>query len=62
VLTRFGTWALLRFVLSLLLFLALHMMRAPFLLIAHLLDVAMTRVDNAVTSAVSPPDAMGGAQ
>lgn len=55
VLVRFGTWALLRFVLALLAFVVLHLVRVPFLVIARLLDAAMSRVDRAVTSAVSTP-------
>ena len=53
VLHRFGTWAFLRFVLALVMFLALHLTRLPFVLVARLLEVGMSRVDNAVTAAVS---------
>jgi len=53
VLARFGTWALLRFVLALLVFVLLHLVRLPVLLLAVVLDSAMSRVDNAVTAAVS---------
>jgi hypothetical protein len=53
VLQRFGTWALLRFVLALLMFLALHLARLPFVLVAQLLAIGMSRVDKAITAAVS---------
>ncbi len=53
VLQRFGTWAFLRFVLALVMFLALHLTRLPFVLVARLLEVGMSRVDKAVTAAVS---------
>jgi hypothetical protein len=53
VLARFGTWALLRFVLALLVFVLLHLVRLPVLLLAVVLDGAMSRVDGAVTAAVS---------
>lgn len=53
VLARFGTWALLRFVLALLVFVLLHLVRLPVLLLAVALDSAMSRVDGAVTAAVS---------
>jgi hypothetical protein len=53
VLQRFGTWTFLRFVLALLMFLALHLARLPFVLIARLLETGMSRVDKAVTAAVS---------
>lgn len=53
VLARYGTWALVKFVLALLVFVVLHLMRLPVLLLAVVLDGAMSRVDKAVTSAVS---------
>jgi len=53
VLTRFGTWALLRFVLALLVFVVLHLLRLPVLLVVAVLNGAMSRVDKAVTAAVS---------
>lgn len=53
VLARFGTWALLRFVLALLVFVVLHLVRLPVLLLAVVLDGAMSRVDRSVTAAVS---------
>ncbi|WP_460404954.1 hypothetical protein [Actinophytocola sediminis] len=55
VLARFGTWALLRFTLALLVFVLLHLVRLPVLLLTAVLDGAMSRVDRAVTSAVSGP-------
>jgi hypothetical protein len=61
VLARFGTWALLRFVLALLVFVLLHLARLPVLLLAVVLDSAMSRVDNAVTAAVSDrPESAAG--
>lgn len=53
VLQRFGTWAFLRFVLALVMFLALHLTRLPFVLVVRLLEGGMARVDNAVTTVVS---------
>lgn len=53
VLTRFGTVKLLGFVLALLVFLALQLTRLPLLLVARLLEAAMSRVDHAITAAVS---------
>jgi hypothetical protein len=53
VLTRFGTFALLRFVLALLVFVFLHLARLPVLLLAVVLEGAMSRMDKAITSAVS---------
>lgn len=61
VLRRFGTWAFLRFVLALLTFLALHLARLPFVLIARLLETGMSRVDKAVTAAVSAAGPSGAA-
>jgi hypothetical protein len=53
VLVRFGTVRLLGFLLALLLFVALHLARLPLLLIARLLEAAMSRVDHAITAAVT---------
>ena len=61
VLARFGTFALLRFVLALLVFVALHLVRLPILMVVRVLEAAMSRVDRAVTAAVSASAArMGG--
>lgn len=62
VLQRFGTWAFLRFVLALAMFLALHLARLPFVLIVRLLETGMSRVDMAVTSAVSAAGTSGAAR
>jgi hypothetical protein len=62
VLQRFGTWAFLRFVLALVMFLALHLARLPFVLIVRLLETGMSRVDKAVTAAVSAAGASGAAR
>lgn len=59
VLQRFGTWAFLRFVLALVMFLALHLARLPFVLMVRLLEAGMSRVDKAVTAAVSAAGASG---
>lgn len=53
VLERFGTFALVRFVLALLVFVLLHLVRWPVLLVVAVLEGAMSRVDQAVTAAVS---------
>lgn len=53
VLSRFGTWALVKFVLALLVFVLLHLVRLPVLLLAVALESAMARVNGAVTAAVS---------
>lgn len=53
VLTRFGTVKLLGFVLALLVFVALQLTRLPLLLVARLLEAAMSRVDHAITAAVT---------
>jgi hypothetical protein len=55
VLTRFGTWALVKFTAALVLFVLLHLVRMPVLLLVAVLNAAMARVDAAVTSAVSRP-------
>jgi hypothetical protein len=56
VLHRFGTAALLRFTALVSLFVALHLIRAPFAALAAGLDAAMRRVDAATTARVSPHD------
>lgn len=60
VLARFGTFALLRFVLALLVFVALHLVRLPILMVVRVLEAAMSRVDRAVTAAVSASAARMG--
>jgi len=45
VLERYGTTALLRFLGAVAVFVALHLLRLPFLLLARLLEVGMCRVD-----------------
>jgi hypothetical protein len=54
VLQRYGTWALLRFVLALLVFLALHLVRLPLLAAARVLEVCMRRVDGLVVAGLPP--------
>lgn len=59
VLSRYGTAALLRFLGAVAVFVALHLLRLPFLLIARLLEVGMGRVDaylTGTTGPVPPPD------
>jgi hypothetical protein len=53
VLARFGTWALVKFVGALLVFVLLVLMRMPVRLLVVVLEGAMSRVDRAVTAAVS---------
>ncbi len=53
VLAQFGTWALVKFVGALLVFVLLVLMRMPVRLLVVFLEALMSRVDNAVTRAVS---------
>ncbi|MBP2330621.1 hypothetical protein JOF56_011006 [Kibdelosporangium banguiense] len=53
VLQRYGTWALLRFVVALLVFVALHLVRLPLVWLAWVLEFGMSRVDRLVTAGVS---------
>ncbi len=53
VLAQFGTWALVKFVGALLVFVLLVLMRMPVRLLVVFLEALMSRVDNAVTGAVS---------
>lgn len=53
VLTRYGTAALLRFLGCVALFVALHLLRQPFLLVARLLEVGMRRIDASLASTVT---------
>lgn len=61
VLDRYGTAALLRFLGAVALFVALHLLRLPFVLLARLLEAGMGRVDGylsgALTSTAAPPPA-----
>jgi hypothetical protein len=54
VLQRYGTWALVRFVLALLVFVVLHLVRLPLLVAARVLEVCMRRVDGLVVSGLPP--------
>lgn len=56
VLHRFGTAALLRFAALVSLFVALHLIRVPFAVLAAGLEAAMRRVDAATTARVSTRD------
>lgn len=62
VLSRFGTWALVRFVLALLVFVLLHLVRLPVVLLAVVLAAAMSRVDQTVTAAVSGEPGCGAGE
>ncbi|GHF10489.1 MULTISPECIES: hypothetical protein [Amycolatopsis] len=55
VLRRFGTFALLVFTGSVLLFLVLHLVRIPLVLIAKVLEISMRRLDAFVTRHASKP-------
>lgn len=59
VLARFGTWALVKFTAALLVFVLLHLVRLPVLLLVAVLNAAMARLDAAVTSAVSHTGPVG---
>jgi hypothetical protein len=50
---RLGTAALLRFAGAVVLFLALHLLRIPLVLIARVLEVALRRVDQYATAQAS---------
>lgn len=52
VLDRYGTAALLRFLGAVALFVALHLVRLPFVLLARVLEVGMGRVDGYLTGAL----------
>ena len=62
VLAQFGTWALVKFVGALLVFVLLVLMRMPVRLLVVALEALMSRVDNAVTGAVSRAGAGEGAR
>lgn len=53
VLSRYGTTALLRFLGCVALFVALHVLRQPFLLAARLLEAGMRGIDARLTATVS---------
>ncbi|PXY35182.1 hypothetical protein BAY59_01245 [Prauserella coralliicola] len=56
VLRQYGTGALLRFAGAVALFLVLHLVRIPLVLLARVLEVAMRRVDGfAIRQASTPP-------
>lgn len=55
VLSRYGTATLLRFLGCVALFVALHLLRQPFVLAARLLEAGMRRVDARLTATVSTP-------
>jgi hypothetical protein len=54
VLNRYGTAALARFVGALVLFLALHLIRIPLVLIVRVLEISMRRIDGYATRQASP--------
>ncbi|GAA5103962.1 hypothetical protein [Haloechinothrix salitolerans] len=53
VLERYGTAALLRFLGAVAMFVALHLLRLPFVLVCRLLEVGMRRVDVYLTTAAT---------
>lgn len=55
VLARYGTWALVRFVLTLLAFVLVHLTRLPLLVLARLLEALMQRLDNLVATGLPTP-------
>lgn len=60
VLDRYGTWRLLAFTVSLVLFLVVHLTRLPFLFVTHVLGATLARVDHMVTTSVSQPGTRAG--
>jgi hypothetical protein len=59
VLDRFGTAALLRFLVLVLVFVVLHLARMPLLLVARVLEAGMSRVDSVMVAGVSRPTGPG---
>lgn len=57
VLDRYGTWALLRFVLTLMAFVTVHLVRLPLLLAARALEALMQRLDDLVAAGLPVPAA-----
>jgi hypothetical protein len=55
VLRRFGTWRLVLFTGSLLVFLVLHLVRIPLVLAAWVLEAALCRLDGYATRQASTP-------
>lgn len=51
---RYGTWALLRFVSVLVVFVVLHLLRLPLLALARVLEVCMRRIDGLVVAGLPP--------
>lgn len=60
VLDRYGTGALVRFLGAVALFVALHLLRLPFVLLARLLEVGMGRVDGYLTGSLAADPATAG--
>jgi hypothetical protein len=60
--SRYGTAALVRFTGLVALFLALYLVRLPLLAVLRLLEMAMRRVDTALTTRVSNPPPPRGAR
>jgi hypothetical protein len=52
VIERYGTWALVRFVLGMLAFLTLHLIRLPLLMLARMVEALMRRLDAFVAAGV----------
>jgi hypothetical protein len=51
VLQRYGTWALIRFMVALLVFVTLHLARLPLLAVARVLQWGMTHTDRLLMAA-----------
>ncbi|SMC99061.1 hypothetical protein [Kibdelosporangium aridum] len=56
VLEKYGTWALAKFTVALLVFLLLHLARLPLLAVARLLEAGMSGIDRLITTRVSTGD------
>ncbi|WP_328645210.1 hypothetical protein OHS58_34055 [Amycolatopsis sp. NBC_00348] len=55
VLDRYGTWALIRHLITVLLFLTLHLLRIPLVLISRVLEGVMRELDRYATAQASRP-------
>ncbi|SFJ91151.1 hypothetical protein SAMN05421835_110176 [Amycolatopsis sacchari] len=55
VLQRFGTTALLKFAAAVVVFLLLHLLRIPLVVLARVLEVSMRRLDGYATKQASKP-------
>lgn len=60
VLERYGTWALVRFVLTLLAVVVVHLVRLPLLLVARVLEALMRRLDGLLVAGLPAPPLRAG--